>query len=234
MTGWWVASFLALWGVVALTVLLLVGVLRQMGQLRLQLGSGNTQPLPEIPSIESDGPVIGSYLPQIVVDTANNCGTVDTDAIRDSKQLLVMFLSPMCDTCQHAVDLLNSLSDRHGETVQALVIMRADELACKSFQKVFPLRVPLICDTTRKITSGFDVHRNPFGLLYDRHGVLVRKGIVTSAEHLSGLLGDPDVPGNVRSDLFPRTLAGTPDLGLVLPTKPAALASPSDRQVTPT
>lgn len=203
MTGWWVVSYLVLWVAVVLIALLVVGTLRQLGQIGLQLGTGSQQPLPELPSIENDGPAIGTAIPNVVADTINGFGLVETAAIRTTKWLLVMFLSPTCDTCQHAVELLNSLARQRGETIQIIVIMRADELACGSFQNVFPLQVPLICDSTRKLTYGFDVHRNPFGLLYDTSGKLVRKGTVLDGHYLAALLGEPAANERIRSEIVP-------------------------------
>jgi hypothetical protein len=81
--------------------------------------------------------------------------------------------------------------------------MRADEHACRAFNAVFPLRMPLVCDADRAITMGFNVHGAPVGLLYDAGGTLSGKGGVTGQEQLVALLEAAPVfaSGQVRATL---------------------------------
>jgi hypothetical protein len=130
-----------------------------------------------------------------------------------------MFMSPMCETCQHVVDPLNTLADDTARGVRPFVIMRADEHAARAFNGVFPLRVPLICDEDRAITMGFGVHTAPYGLLYDARGTLISKGIVKGWEQLVGLLQptpipaveqDPASPPGASPEVFASTIGQEP------------------------
>jgi hypothetical protein len=120
---------------------------------------------------------------------------------------LLVFLSAMCDLCQLAVKPLNALVEDEAVGVCPIVIMRADEHACAAFLKVFPLRVPTICDAERTITVGFAVHRAPFALFYDERGILVRKGLAEGPKDFQSLLGRSDTEAGAEARTAPQ-LAG--------------------------
>lgn len=102
---------------------------------------------------------------------------------------------------------MNALAEDRSRGARPIVILRADEQGCQAFLSVFPLRMPAVCDSDGKITMGLDVHRNPFGLLYDRDGTLVRKGIVGGEEDLLALLGDASAPEAALAHVFPPAAA---------------------------
>jgi hypothetical protein len=53
------------------------------------------------------------------------------------------------------------------------------------------------------ISKEFDIHANPFGLLYDASGILIRKGRLLRAEDLRALFGDEEVDQRTREHIFP-------------------------------
>ncbi len=201
MTGLWLASYLVLWGLFMVMCLFLIGILRQLGlmQHQLELRSPEPQGDSSIPALEHDGPAIGSPIVDLEADTINGFGTLIPATLHEHGSTLLVFMSPMCETCQHIVEPLNALAADAARAVRAAVIMRADEQACRAFLSVFPLHMPVVCDSDRAITMGLDIHRTPFGLLYDEHGTLIRKGVVEGHEDLLALLGDGSVPGTVQA-----------------------------------
>ena len=208
MTGLWLASYLILWGLVVVLCLLLIGVLRQLGLLYRRLESGST-PLQEgdsIPALEHDGPAIGSPIVDLDADTINGFGNLVLTKLDKGGSTLFVFMSPMCEACQHIVEPLNTLAADAARAVSPHVIMRADEQACRAFLSVFPLHMPVVCDRDRTITMGLDVHRTPFGLLYDEHSTLIRKGLVEGYEDLLALLGDRSAPERAQAHVFPRVV----------------------------
>lgn len=211
MTGLWLVSYLVLWGLVLVMGLCLIGVLRQLGLVYRQLEPSLPPPQPQgessIPGLENDGPTIGSHLGDLQVDTINGFGTLTAATQRDRGPILLIFMSPMCETCQHIVEPLNALAADATRAVGPVVIMRADEQGCRAFLSVFPLHMPVVCDRDRTITMGFDVHHNPFGLLYDEGGILIRKGFVQRHEHLLALLGDKSAPVTAQAYVFPRLVS---------------------------
>ena len=183
MSGIWLVSYIVLWTLVVTVCFLLVGGLREIGLLRLQATQRSTTE-PVVPSIEHDGPSIGSHLPNIAVQAINGFGSGTLSSWRSSSATLVMFMTALCESCQHSAEPLNALADDAPRGVQPIAIMQADDEACRAFMAVFPLRLPLICDSDRAITNAFDVQRASFGLLYDKHGTLIRKGSIDKQEDL--------------------------------------------------
>jgi hypothetical protein len=110
----------------------------------------------------------------------------------------------MCEPCQHAVEPLNMLVTDATRNVHPVVIIRADELACRAFLSVFPLHMPVVCDDEATITIGLGIHRTPFGLMYDEQGTLLRKGGLEGHEDLLALLGDESASLEAQARVFPR------------------------------
>jgi hypothetical protein len=192
--------------------LLLFGVLQQVGALHLAQGQQQQPSGASVPELENDGPPLGSRLPDLAARSINGFGTITLARADGSVTIgtaqhhsptLLVFLSAMCDMCQLAVEPLNALVDDNTTGVRSIAIMRADEHACTAFLNVFPLRVPTICDAERTITMGFDVHRAPFGLLYDERGILERKGLTESQEDFQSLLGTSEVAASAESNGSP-------------------------------
>jgi methylamine dehydrogenase accessory protein MauD len=211
MTGLWLVSYLILWVLVVALTLLLVGVLRQLGmlyrQLALQPAQAQAEEEDSIPALEQDGPAIGSPLADLELDTVNAAGKLTTTMLLKRGPTLLVFLSPMCETCQHIVEPLNTQVADAACPAQPVVIMRADQAGCRAFLSVFPLRMPVVCDQESDITVGFGVHRSPFGLLYDEQGTLVRKGVLEGREDLLALLGSESATPSAQDHIFPRLVS---------------------------
>ncbi|HLX58778.1 MAG TPA: hypothetical protein VKR83_17295 [Ktedonobacteraceae bacterium] len=205
MTGLWLASYLVLWGIVLVVCVLLVGVLRQLGLLyrRLEPGSPSSQESGSIPALEYDGPTIGSPLVDLDAQSINGFGNLLWTTLDKGEARLFVFMSPMCEACQHIVEPLNALVAHTNRAVRSVVIMRADEQACRAFLSVFPLHMPVVCDRDRAITMELNVHRTPFGLLYNDHGILIRKALLEGQEDLLALLGDGAAPVRAQANVFP-------------------------------
>jgi methylamine dehydrogenase accessory protein MauD len=207
MTGLWLASYLVLWGLVLALCLFLIGILRQLGLVYHQLELRPLQTQEGIPTLENDGPAIGSPIVNLEADTINGFGSLILAPVPDRGTTLLVFMSPMCEACQHIVEPLNTLAVDMMRIIRMAVIMRADEQACRAFLSVFPLHMPVLCDYDRAFTMGLDIHRTPFGLLYDEHGILIRKGLVERHEDLLALLGDESAPVTAQAHVFPRLVS---------------------------
>ncbi len=204
MSGIWLAMYVVSWVFIVCVCLLLIGGLRQIGLLQLQVTRRVMEPDMTVPSLEKDGPSIGTRLPNLGAMTINGFGPVAFIAPQSRGSTLVMFMTALCESCQHSVEPLNVLVRDSTHDVQVIAIMQADEDACRAFLTVFPLHLPLIADADRTLTSAFAVHRASFGLLYDEHGRLIRKGSIERPDDLPVLLGDVSVPVTGRTHVFPQ------------------------------
>ncbi len=200
MTGLWLATYLALWTVVILTVLLQVGVLRQLGMIQRQHQPAQK---PQLPSYQDDGPRLGSQIPELTIQAANVGSAVSLTDMATARGALIIFMSPLCEGCHEIVNPLNALAKDRLRSVPSLVILRGNETSCRSFLRVFPLDAPVALDLDDSLTAGFGMHHSPYGLLYDENQLLVRKGSVTDADSLAALLGDGTVPAKALAAVFP-------------------------------
>lgn len=197
MSGLWFVSYVLLWVLVLELSFVVVGLLQQVGVLQhqlAQLGTGAKGSFANpIPHPEDDGPALGSSLPELQLETFNGFGTLLLPEPHNSKDTLLLFLSPMCELCQEVVEPLNSLVDDGLFGGNVAVLMKSDEQACRAFLSIFSLHVPVVCDSSRQIIMGFDVHNIPSGLLYDAHGILKQKGLVGNRDELLMLVRDATV-----------------------------------------
>jgi hypothetical protein len=210
VTGFWLLSYLALWGLVALLALLLVGVLRQLGALHLRLAALSQSPAGQsdqsevLPPLEQDGPPLGAPLPDWARTVTEEARDTEEDW-SGRRSILLMFLSPMCETCQHVVDPLNEVAVDPTYDTRPIAVIRADRPAYEAFLNVFPLHLPTLRDSDQTLTMELGVHRAPFGLLYDQEGALVRKGLIEGRDDLLALLAE--APGAEANAHIVRGLA---------------------------
>ncbi|MGH2389174.1 MAG: hypothetical protein ACRDIE_13300, partial [Chloroflexota bacterium] len=142
MTGIWLVSYVALWVGMGAACFVLIRGLRSVMQLQQSLG-GNASGELSIPPLEHDGPTIGSLLPDLAGKAENGFETVRLSALQGHGHTLLMFLTALCESCQHVVGPLNDLVADPTCRVRAVVIMQADVDVCQAFLRVFPLHVPL-------------------------------------------------------------------------------------------
>lgn len=202
MAGLWLVSYIVLWAIVLVMGLFLVGTLRHVGSLHLQLGASPSDLGTVMPDPPNDGPSIGSRTPDVVAETLNGFGTVMLPSQQHQGRILLMFMAPLCESCQRVVEALNALAHNAEWAVQPIVVMRADESTCRSFLSVFPLHLPVVVDYGGTIHKEFTVHRAPFGLLYGEDGTLTKKGVMHGQADLLELLDAVAAPASVKTHVF--------------------------------
>jgi len=188
LSGIWLFGYLALFVLLAIMFIFMLGMLRQIGELQRRLMPATARTHADIPAPEDDGPPIGSRLRDFVSETANGFGSLTLDFFQTRALTLLVFLSPTCESCQDIAEALNELSLDPPRGVRPVVIMRADERSSRAFLSVFPLAVPMVCDGGRVITHSFDIHRHPFALMYDSDALLAGKGTVFGLADLQQLV----------------------------------------------
>lgn len=221
MPTFWLISSIALWVVVIILSVLVVGLLQQLGLIQRRLDAGaadqENSDLEEpakgtpgqLPSLSKDGPNIGSSIPELTLETCNHDKAPLTPASwHHQNGTLVLFLSAVCESCQHLTEALNRLVDQRVFEGRVIVILRADRAMGQGFLKLFPLHAPVVLDNESKVSMGFEVHRMPMALLYDAQGKLLRKGTPITYEGLLVLIaGDltraPELSPEERERIYP-------------------------------
>lgn len=206
MSGFWLISYIGLWVIVIVLCLLVVGLVQQVGFLRLRVDEGASGEVEDgsnepaqgepgvLPSLSDDGPAIGSALPKLALETFNlDQAPITPASWHHPRGTLVMFLSAVCESCQHITESLNQIVDQRIFEGRVIVILRADRGIGQGFLRIFPLHVPVVLDEDNVISMGLDVHRMPMALFYDGQGKLVRKGTPITHEGLLALIGNPTI-----------------------------------------
>jgi methylamine dehydrogenase accessory protein MauD len=174
MSGWWLASYLVLWLLLAMTLLVLLVVLRQLGLLYAQ--SGGVLRLPE-------GPVLGSTIRPVEGIDEVSGERLEVPNPEHSLSLLV-FVAPDCSICEEAVRGAGSLA--RDNDVDVLVISDAEGEKNDSLRRVIEPPAHFVASHTQH--ELFDIRSTPQALLVSRKGVVLEKTIVNRVEHLQELL----------------------------------------------
>lgn len=174
MSGWWLASYLVLWGVVIALAVLVLALARQIGTLHLRLGPRGAL------EVDDEGPPLGEA-PQ-PIDLSDLRGRPVAVGGPGSPQL-VLFVSPGCPVCH---DVLPSLpvAARSGD-LAARVVVDADEgRAGHAYGN--GVGAPVIAGPD--LARAYRIPGTPYAVILDRLGVVRAKGTVNSMEQLEGLV----------------------------------------------
>jgi methylamine dehydrogenase accessory protein MauD len=179
MHGIWLLTYLALWGLVALLILAVVALARQIGLIHRRVGPAGAR-------MERDGPSIGDSVPELQA-----AGLYGEDVVLGAsmgKETLLAFISPGCPSCEGLASALRSLWRSDRKALQVIVVsVSGDEKASRAFAERHDLMgIPFA--VSRDVASRYKVGAPPYALLIDKHRNLVAKGVVNHMEHLESLL----------------------------------------------
>ncbi len=169
MSGWWLASYVVLWLLVATLGILLVALAREVGSLHLRLGPRGALEL------DAEGPELWSEAPAIRGVTPRG-GSV---AIGGEGLLrLLLFASPGCSLCDDVLPAMGSL----GRDAQATIVVdaRPEELKRRRFE------APVVSAPDAFVA--YSVPGTPYAVVLDEDGAVAAKGTVNDPLQLEGLL----------------------------------------------
>lgn len=175
MSGWWLGSYLVLWAMLALTLVVLLVVLRQLGLMYIQASSGSIR--------LDEGPALGSLVaPLAAVDEVS--GEPFDFPSGESELSLLVFASPNCSICDEAVRGVGSLAREGGADV--LVLSDGEGERSETLRKLVEAPARFISSGHRHQLMG--IRSTPQAVVLDRKGVVLEKAIVNRFEHLQELL----------------------------------------------
>jgi methylamine dehydrogenase accessory protein MauD len=173
MSGWWLASYIALWVLVAVLALLVIALARQIGTLQLRLGPRGAL------EMDDEGPPLGEA-PE-PADTTALDGRPITIGGPGEPQLL-LFVSPGCPVCREIVPSVQAVS-RAGRLTPYL-IADADSTAVR--QAYGAVGAPVV--SAPEVVRAYDVPGTPYAVVLDHVGVVRAKGTVNNLEQVEGLV----------------------------------------------
>jgi methylamine dehydrogenase accessory protein MauD len=174
MSGWWLASYLALWVLLLATLTVLLVVLRQLGLIYLRTQGGGLK--------LDEGPAVGAVV--------NPFGELDEEGreVRfpsaEAELNLLLFASPGCSICKDA--LLGVGAVRRDYDVHVVVVSEGEPAANEELRKVLDGAVPFVRSLSRQKAMG--VESIPFGIATNRTGVVLDKRVINNVVDLEELL----------------------------------------------
>lgn len=174
MSTWWTVSYVVLWAVVVMLVIVVIALARQIGTLHLRLGPRGALEL------DDEGPSLGDAPPpREALDLEGQPVTVGGPG---TSQLL-LFVSPGCMVCAQVLPAVPVLARTYG--LEALALSEEDEIET---------RRELGRYRDVRIVSGHDhfeayaVPGTPYAVVLDELGVVRGKGTVNNLEQFEGLI----------------------------------------------
>lgn len=177
----WMASYLALWLIVAAMVVVIVGFLRQLGLIQLRLGIE-----PGV-LITDEGLARGLPAPEFAGAEMATGRRIRLGDYR-GRRLVIVFLSTSCVACRKLVPHLNTVARDSQSDTSFLVICNRAEQPCEEFSKLLGLRVTMLVDPSNAIAASFKVQLTPFVFLIDPNGTILIRGVANTWPQLESLL----------------------------------------------
>jgi methylamine dehydrogenase accessory protein MauD len=178
VTSFLLVSYVLLWVVVVIAVLVLAATVRQVGLIHMRIpaiGARSAQP----------GPAVGDQVPEVL--TRDLTGAQIVLGGTRERSSLVVFVSTNCATCDQIGPALRSVARSERSETDLVLVMDGSPEAVAAYQERHRLKgVPLLTDEAVRTTYG--VLTTPYGLMIDNAGTLKGKGMVNNIEHLESLL----------------------------------------------
>ncbi len=173
MSGLWLLSYLALWGLFLVVALALLTVLRNLGVIYQSLANrasdGNSFPTKLVP---------GSQLPELKLRSLQ--GGTDRLTLPRGQKTAVVIVSPRCSPCHSLLREiaagLRPLDPLDPAVVNLVAISTGDIAATAAFaeQVQLPSSVRFLVDTERLVAQKWGITTTPSTVILDEHLRVVR------------------------------------------------------------
>jgi methylamine dehydrogenase accessory protein MauD len=177
VSGWWLASYLVLWALLAGTIVVLLVVLRQLGLMYLRSSSGLRL---------DEGPEVGSIVPPF--DEIDEL-TDDRFRIPDPEApvTLLLFASPSCAICK---DVLQGLAAvvHHYDGVSPVVISEGTAEENDGLRRMVGSKGRFVTSVARQ--RHLAIETIPYGVAVRRDGLVLARRIVNHLDDVENLLED--------------------------------------------
>lgn len=183
MNSLWTVSYIVLWVIVAGLVVLMMGLLRQLGLIQLRLGIE-----PGV-LITNEGLERGTKAPDFeAVDVATK-RPLQLSQFR-GKRLVLVFLTPSCLACRDLVPHLNQVAHDYQGKIEMLAVCYGAGSTCAEFAGRFKLRITCLADQTNTVAGLYRISATLFAFLIDESGTIRIRGVVNSWPQLEALLSE--------------------------------------------
>lgn len=180
MDGLWLASYVALWVLVLLLVVLLLGLAREIGGIQARVG-------PPGVLVTEDGIEIGDEVPDFRAIAIPGGREVAFRAASGRNALLV-FISPNCEPCRRLLPAVMNGWVAWQRQVDVHLVCEGNEKEVSAFAKKARAEVSLLTDPGSEIHEAFGRPPRPFAYLIGAQGTVKLKGTVSSGDDIDRLV----------------------------------------------
>jgi hypothetical protein len=180
MNGFWPISLTAALGIAFVQGLVLVALHARAGRLLFEQSSRYKVLTTE------DGPPLDSPLPPLKGRDARTHEPVAAAQFR-GQPLVILFVSPDCDTCEELLQAVRARRRGWEEAVNVLVVVQAAEEEAVAYTSGLP-DLPVLADPDGHLSRSCQVERVPLGLMVNAWGYVRMKGVVNNLAQLLGLI----------------------------------------------
>lgn len=176
MSGWWLASYVVLWALVAALALAVLALARQLGTLHLRLGPRGALEMDE------EGPPLGEAPEPLDVHDVE--GRPVTLGGPGEPQFL-LFVSPECPVCRDVLPSVRVVAG--GGAMRPYVVSdAAPGHGAAGIPERTPAGVPLVA--APEAARAYGVPGTPYAVALDATGVVRAKGTINNLEQMEGLV----------------------------------------------
>jgi methylamine dehydrogenase accessory protein MauD len=177
MESYWLISYIVLWILVLCLGVAVLAHSRLLGILHHRFGPAHAKPL-------ADGPAPGTSFERLQSERYD--GTPWRWEFPAEKDLLLVFLSPQCDSCDRLMPHVRDFARSEKHVAVVLLSVLEDRGMNEAFIAYRKLR-DLEYVRGVALSDEFEIGGTPYTVWLDRQGVVRAKGLANHQEHLMSL-----------------------------------------------
>jgi methylamine dehydrogenase accessory protein MauD len=177
MESGWLISYIVLWAITLLLVVVVLAHSRLLGLLHYRFGPAAARPL-------ADGPDIGTKLKEISgIDVNSEKWAM---SFPSDSELVLVFVSPQCSTCNEILPHIRDFS-RTESSIKVVLISIIDDIGMNRAYVGYRKLEKMTYIYNEKLSDELNIEAIPYALYLNKKGEVVAKGLVNNYENLKGL-----------------------------------------------
>jgi methylamine dehydrogenase accessory protein MauD len=174
----------ALWVLVVVLTIIVLGLVRQLGLIHLRLGPDGSRVLGTHEGLE-----LGTLAPDFTATDIVHQTEITLTRLKMQTSILV-FASQSCSACLKLMPHIAKFHRSQNGKIQIVLFNQDDIERSLELAQSFELDIPIIADSNGTIAKEYQVRATPFAYRLDKKGYVLRRGIVNDLEGLIELLED--------------------------------------------
>lgn len=183
MEGWWLFSYVMMWVLLLVLVVLALAVLRQLGLLWVRVGGA-------LGALQTgDAPRIGDPIP--IHEVQDRSGVTRSLIPAEGLVKLVLFMSPTCEVCDSMIPHLPSFARANRKVADLLIVLTTPDRNEK-FAKWSPKAPPIVQEPS--LQDLFALPALPYAIAVGDDGRIASVGLVNDIIQLESVLNEALMP----------------------------------------